>query len=80
MMASYNSEGTLSETASTLTDQSQIETAAGSESFNNEFSSEFAWNIRAPFYLANAQAEYIVVDDSTLDVTSENIVSLGGSA
>ena len=80
MMASCDSKGTLSETDSTITDNSQIDTAEGSKSFNEEFSSEFALNIRAPFHLADAQAEYIVVDDSTLDVTSENIVSLGGSA
>ena len=80
MMASCDSKGTLSESDSTVTDNSQIDTAEGSESFNEEFSSEFALNIRAPFHLADAQAEYIVVDDSTLDVTSENTVSLGGSA
>ena len=37
-------------------------------------------HVRAPFRLRNAQAEYIVVDESSLDVTHDYSVTLSGSA
>jgi hypothetical protein len=79
-MGSCTGEGTLEETSETRSDHSIIESLESSEESSETFVGGGTKEVRSPFYLANAQAEYIVIDDSTLDVESNYGIALAGSA
>lgn len=79
-MGSCTGEGTLIETDSTLSDNSVIETVESTEESSETFVGDGTRELRSPFVLADAQAEYIVVDDSTIDVESNYGVALTGTA
>ncbi len=63
-----------------LTDTSTLytldETSSSAETWNNAASK----SMQAPFELEDAQAEYIVVDDSSIDIDSSYLVNLSGGA
>ncbi|MGH8308213.1 MAG: hypothetical protein ACRETX_00295 [Steroidobacteraceae bacterium] len=79
-MGSCTGEGNLIESDSTLIDNSVIETIESSEESTESFVGDGTRELRSPFVLADAQAEYIVVDDSTIDVESNYGVALTGTA
>jgi hypothetical protein len=80
MMGSCEGQGTLDETSATTSDQSVITSVDSKETSEGTFVGGGSKEVRAPFTLENAQAEYIVVDDSSLDVQSNYGISLAGSA
>lgn len=73
-------DGTRTESSDTISDHSTLytvdETASSSEAWNQSTHEIVA----APFELHNAQAEYIVIDDSMIDVTATYLVALSGEA
>lgn len=79
-MGSCTGEGTLEETSETLSDQTVIESQESTEESSATFVGGGTTEVRSPFYLADAQAEYIVIDDSKLDVESNYGITLAGSA
>lgn len=80
MMGSCKGEGTLNETSTTSSDGTVISSTDTSHESEESFVGGGTKEVRAPFTLEDAQAEYIVVDDSTLDVESNYGISLAGSA
>jgi hypothetical protein len=73
-------EGTLNETSDTSSDHTVITTAASTQNSSRDFVGGGTKDVRSPFSLQDAQAEYVVVDDSTLDVESNYGIVLAGSA
>jgi hypothetical protein len=79
-MGSCEGKGSLDETSSESSDNSVIETFASTSHEEGTFVGDGTENIRSPFEIADAQAEYIVVDDSSIDVESNYGITLAGSA
>ena len=79
-MGSCTGEGSLDETSVQLTDNSVITTEESAATDSSTFVGGGTEEVRSPFYLADAQAEYVVIDDSTLDVQSNYGITLAGSA
>ena len=79
-MGSCSAEGMLEESASSLSDHSVLTESSSSDSFENASTSDFAWDVRGRVSLTDSQAEFIVVDDSTLDVASSNTIALSDAA
>jgi hypothetical protein len=80
MMGSCEGQGTLNETSAIASDQTVITTTEATAESEGTFDGGGSKEVRAAFALADAQAEYIVVDDSSLDVQSNYGISLAGSA
>lgn len=78
-MGSCKGEGSLSESTTEETDNSVIETVAQSSEEHETFVGGGSENVRSPFEIHDAQAEYIVVDDSKIVVDSNYGVTLAGS-
>lgn len=79
-MGSCKSKGTAYEDTLDVRDDSTIDTLVDSAVGNSEFSKVSTEIYRSPFELNDAQAEYIVVDDSNLQVTTTFTLSLSGAA
>lgn len=79
-MGSCEGVGSLSETSESLTDNTTIETVASTEDSSRKFVGGGTKDVRSPFTMEDAQAEYLVVDDSKLDVESNYGVQLAGAA
>jgi hypothetical protein len=79
-IGSCNAEGTLDETSDTSSDHSVTTTAKTTDDSSETFVGGGTKDVRSPFSLSDAQAEYIVVDDSKLDVESNYGITLAGSA
>lgn len=79
-MGSCTGEGALSETSETTRDNSTLETLERTEESSETFVGGGTKELRSPFYMADAQAEYIVIDDSKLEVQSNYGIALAGSA
>lgn len=79
-MGSCDSSGTSEETTVDLRDNTIVDTLTSSEIGSSNYSENLTEVYRSPFELENAQAEYIVVDDSSLDVSTSFSLSLSGSA
>lgn len=77
---SCEATGSFEELIEEVRDNSTLFTLEETSSAEETFSSSLDERIRAPFTLENAQAEYIVVDDSDLSVVSSYIVALTGGA
>lgn len=77
---SCEATGSFAETTDELSDHSTLFSLEESESSEEAWSTDLAETIRAPFTLQNAQAEYIVVDDSDLSVEASYVVALSGGA
>lgn len=73
-------EGTRTESSEEVSDHSTLYTSEESGSGSSEWSSIASESVQAPFTLEDAQAEYIVVDESTIDVISSYVVNLSGGA
>jgi hypothetical protein len=79
-IGSCSAHGTLDETSDTSSDHTVTTTADTSEDSSSTFVGGGTKDVRSPFSLSDAQAEYIVVDDSTLDVESNYGIKLSGSS
>ncbi|MCP4431596.1 MAG: hypothetical protein GY806_11505 [Gammaproteobacteria bacterium] len=79
-MGSCTSEGSSNVTEDDLTDRSTLVSFEHSEVGNSEYSETRIEEYRSPFELSDAQAEYIVVDDSSLSVTTSYVLTVSGSA
>jgi len=77
---SCSASGTFSETEEELRDLSTFHSLEKSRSSSSEWDRTLEETIRAPFTLEDAQAEYVVVDDSELTVQSAYMVALAGGA
>ena len=73
-------DGSRTESTDTISDHSTLYTLDESSSDSSTSSSSGSESIQAAFELRDAQAEYIVVDESTIDVTATYIVNLSGGA
>ncbi len=79
-MGSCVSEGVADLTTSEITDDSIMDTEVVTSEGNSQFSEKITETYRSPFELNDAQAEYIVVDDSSLTVNTNFTLALSGSA
>ena len=80
VMGSCDAGGKTSETTSNTTDNSIMDNEIVSSIGDSQFTDNMTETYRSPFELSNAQAEYIVVDDSSLSVTTSFNLALSGSA
>lgn len=79
-LGSCNAEGTLAETSETYSDHSVLETSETMSETVETFVGSGSQDIRSPFSLEDAQAEYLVVDDSHLEVEANYGIALAGAA
>jgi hypothetical protein len=79
-LGSCNADGTMVETEETLSDNSLLETSESTSATTETFVGSGTKDVRSPFSLSDAQAEYIVVDDSSLEVEANYGITLAGSA
>ena len=80
LMGSCEAGGSIKLDTTELTDKSIMDTEVSSSVGNSEFTEKVTETYRSPFELNNAQAEYIVVDDSSLTVNTTFNLTLSGSA
>lgn len=73
-------DGTRVDSSEELRDLSTLYTLDESESHEESWSSSTREVVEAPFALQDAQAEYVVVDDSDIDVSAMYLVHLSGGA
>ena len=79
-MGSCGAGGTSNETRSEVNDNSIMDTEKVTSVGNSEFNEVRTESYRSPFELQDAQAEYIVVDDSSLTGNTTVNLALMGSA
>lgn len=79
-MGSCDSSGTSEETTMDIRDNTIVDTLVSSEVGESDFTNSYSEAYRSAFTLDNAQAEYIVVDDSDLEVSTTFTLALSGSA
>jgi hypothetical protein len=79
-MGSCEGRGSLDESSTHERDNSVIETESSSSEESGTFVGNGTEDVRSPFAIADAQAEYIVVDDSKIDVETNYGITLSGSA
>jgi hypothetical protein len=79
-MGSCDAGGTSDLVTNETIDNSLIDTEVSSSVGDSEFTEKMTDTYRSPFELDNAQAEYIVVDDSSLTVNTTFNLVLSGSA
>jgi len=79
-MGSCDAGGTAREVTSNTMDNSVMDTEVATSVGNSEYVDNLTETYRSPFELSNAQAEYIVVDDSSLAVNTTFNLTLSGSA
>ena len=73
-------DGSRTESTTETSDHSTLYTLEESESNASTHANSGAESVQAAFELNHAQAEYIVVDQSSIDVSAAYLVSLAGSA
>ncbi len=79
-IGSCDAIGSLDEFDETVVDKSVLVDFAEFLTEDETSSSTYTRDFRGPVKLEDAQAEYIVVDESNLTVNSSNVISLTGSA
>lgn len=79
-MGSCDASGSSTETNTESIDKSVMDTEVSSSVGSSEHNDKATNTYRSPFDLNNAQAEYIVVDDSSLTVNTTFNLTLSGSA
>jgi hypothetical protein len=80
LMGSCDAGGSAILNTSETIDKSIMDTEVSSSIGNSTYTDNVAETYRSPFELTNAQAEYIVVDDSSLTVNTSFNLALSGSA
>lgn len=73
-------DGTRTESTDEISDHSTLYESEESSSSAETWDNSYAETVNAAFELHNAQAEYIVVDESGIDVTASYLVELSGGA
>jgi hypothetical protein len=73
-------DGSRTESNDTIDDQSTLYTLDESEQRTEEWDESGTESVQAAFALADAQAEYIVIDESEIDVSTSYLVALAGEA
>lgn len=79
-MGSCGAGGETTENTSNTTDNSIMDNEKVTSVGDSQFTDNSSERYRSPFELSNAQAEYIVVDDSSLAVNTTFNLTLSGSA
>ena len=79
-MGSCDASGTADLTSAETIDKSVMDTEVSSSVGESQFTEVLTETYRSPFSFSNAQAEYIVVDDSSLTVDTVFNLTLAGSA
>ena len=79
-LGSCTSDGTLVETEQSASDHSVLETSESTSESSETFVGSGTRDVRSPFSLDGAQAEYVVIDDSSLTVEANYGITLAGSA
>lgn len=79
-MGSCDAGGTANLSTRETIDNSLHDTEVSSSVGESDYTNNITETYRSPFELNNAQAEYIVVDDSSLSVTTAFNLTLSGSA
>lgn len=79
-MGSCGAGGETTESTTNTTDNSVMDNEKVSSVGDSQFTDNSSESYRSPFELSNAQAEYIVVDDSSLAVNTTFNLTLTGSA
>jgi hypothetical protein len=79
-IGSCNATGVLAESEDSSSDHTVIETAESTSETQETFVGSGSLDVRSAFALSDAQAEYLVVDDSSLEVEANYGIALGGSA
>lgn len=79
-MGSCESSGTADLTEKQTVNKNKMAQEVSSSVGNSQFTDNSAETYRSAFNLSNAQAEYIVVDDSNLTVNTQFNLSLSGAA
>lgn len=79
-MGSCGAGGKTTDVTSNTTDNSIMDNEVATSVGESEFTDNLTERYRSPFELSNAQAEYIVVDDSSLAVNTVFNLTLSGSA
>ena len=72
--------GSRTESEETISDHSTLYTLDEAGSDAETYTNSGGESAQAPFELRDAQAEYIVIDDSTIEVSATYLVALAGSA
>lgn len=80
VLGSCQAAGVLSEVTQEVIDNSRLDIRSETSTTNNLFTESISEQYRSPFSLGKAEAEYIVVDDSSLIVESDETLELSGSA
>jgi hypothetical protein len=80
VLGSCEANGSYSTVTDQLRDLSTENTTASAETHNDVWNINEQTNVRGPMSVHGAQAEYIVVDESEINVDSTYIVSLTGGA
>lgn len=80
VMGSCEAGGETSDVNSNTSDNSIMDNEKVTSIGDSQFTDNSTESYRSPFELSNAQAEYIVVDDSSLTVNTTFNLSLSGSA
>lgn len=80
VMGSCNASSTVTEYTETYTDNSTLEVFENHQSGESSFSEENTLIVRSSFKIEQAEAEYIVVDDSKLELESDITLELSDSA
>ncbi len=79
-MGSCNASSTTTEITNTKTDNSTLDIMENHQIGQSYFSEVQTSTYRSPFELKSAKAEYIVIDDSTLELNSDVTLELSDSA
>jgi hypothetical protein len=79
-LGSCNADGTVVEGEESASDHSVLEASQSTSEMSETFVGGGTRDVRSPFSLEDAQAEYIVIDDSSLDVEANYGIALAGSA
>lgn len=80
VLGSCQASGWLSERTEEIFDNSTIDSLTVNSATNNQFTETSTEEHRSPFSLGEAQAEYIIVDNSSMVLESDETLELSGSA
>lgn len=80
ILGSCEASGSSKEVSIISTDNSTLDVVENHQSGQNIFSEEYRQSYRSPFELKSARAEYIIVDDSSLELISDVTLELTDSA
>lgn len=80
VLGSCQASGWLSESTEEIVDNSTLDTLTETSATNNLTTETITEDYRSPFSLGEAEAEYIIVDNSSMVLESDETLELSGSA